>query len=237
MNESDDPRLTDEHVRTVSSSEGTVTLVGVVHDHPASKYRVRTVVTDREPAVLALELPPLALPLFEQYARDERTPPVFGGEMSAAVQAMAGDRVVGIDGPTVGFLRRLAGTLYRQDVSLETTRNVVDGFLSVTKQTLRCRTAAHLAGTTGLRLEVDTPTVYETDWSDDPETQATDEQRHLDRASTVLGALETPRAMRIRDQCREAHMAERIEQLRREGDVVAVVGQDHLDAVTSRLAG
>lgn len=235
MYDADDPRLADEHVRTVSTADGTVTLVGVVHDHPASKYRVRTVVADREPAVLALELPPLALPLFEQYARDERTPPVFGGEMSAAIQAMSGDKIVGIDGPTVGFVRQLAETLYRENASLDTTQNVASGLFSVTKQTIRCFTAAHLAAATGLRLEVDTPIVYETDWHDDPETQAADERRHLNRASTILGALETPRAMCIRDQSREAYMAGQIEQLCPEGDVVAVVGQDHLDAIIDLL--
>ena len=78
-----DPRVTGEFVRRVSNDAGTVTLVGVVHDHPASSYRVRQVVEDVDPEVLALELPPISIPLYEQYASSDRNPPVFGGEMSA----------------------------------------------------------------------------------------------------------------------------------------------------------
>jgi hypothetical protein len=39
----------------------------------------------------------MSVPLFEQYAETDRTPPVFGGEMSAAIQAAAPDTTVGID--------------------------------------------------------------------------------------------------------------------------------------------
>jgi len=92
----------------------------VLHDHPASTYRVRTLIGRVDPAVLALELPPLALPLYDQYATDERTPPTLGGEMSAAIQAADADRVAGIDGPTPGFLRRVASGLHRADASAET---------------------------------------------------------------------------------------------------------------------
>lgn len=234
-NSNDDPRLTGEHVRTVSGSSGTVTLVGVVHDHPASVYRVRTVIADRTPDVLAVELPPLALPLFRQYARDDRTPPVFGGEMSAAIQAATDATVVGIDGPSLSFLRRLAGTLYRTNASLETTRRMGKSLLFATKQAAVCRLASGLASVTTLRLEVDGPTVYETDWTDCPERQATDERKHLDQARSVLDLLEPPHAMYVRDTAREEHMAAKVGRLSREGEVVAVVGRDHLDAVATRL--
>lgn len=232
----DDPRLSGEHVRTVSGSNGTVTLAGVVHDHPASKYRVQAIVADQNPDILALELPPVALPLFEQYARDDRTPPVFGGEMSAAIQAVSDGRVVGIDGPTVGFVGRLGRTLYRNGSSLETTRRVAEGLLSATKQALTCRAASHLAAVTDVRLEVDSPLTYETSWDDDPERQAIDERMHLDRARSVLDVFEPPRAMHIRDTTREAHMADELDALREEGDVVAVVGRDHLDQITTLLS-
>jgi len=121
----EDPRLTGEHVRSVASTAGTVTLVGVVHDHPASVYRVRRVLEAREPDVLALELPPISLSLFEAYARDVRTPPVFGGEMSAAIQAADTDEVVGIDGPTMAFTLALARTLVRERASQSTVRSVI----------------------------------------------------------------------------------------------------------------
>src|SRR6056297_2195481 len=98
-----DPRMNDEYVRRLPDAG--VTLVGVVHDHPASVHRAREVVRERDPDVVALEAPPLAMPLYETYARESRTPPTFGGEMSAAAQAAREEdaEVVGIDGPTVAF--------------------------------------------------------------------------------------------------------------------------------------
>ncbi len=231
-----DPRLPAEQRRTISGANGTITLVGVVHDHPASRYRASQVVGDRDPAVLALELPPLAVSLFVQYARDDRSPPVFGGEMSAAIQAANTDRIVGIDGPTPKFVGRLAKTLYRTDASRETTRRVFSGVFSATRQAVTCKVASVLASTTSIRLEVDTPTTYETDWTDPPEQQAADERRQLRRARSVLDVFESSRATELRDETREAHMADNLEHLSHEGDVVAIVGQDHLDPIASRLA-
>ena len=232
----DDPRITGEHLRSIDAPTGTVTLVGVVHDHPASAFRVRTVVTDRDPDVLALELPPLSLPLFERYAEDTRTPPAFGGEASAAIQAATADRVVGIDGPTLPFLGRLAATLYREDASIETLRGVLDGLATVTKNALRCRLAGSLAAATSIRLEVDSPVTYATDRTDAAEEQAANERAQIDRARAVLDAFEPSRAASFGDDVREAHMADRLADLRRDGDVVAVVGRHHLDRIAERLA-
>lgn len=237
MTQYDDPRLSADQLRTVSGSTGTVTLVGVVHDHPASRYRAKAVVKDRQPDALALELPPLALPLFEQYARDTRKLPVFGGEMSAAIQAASTDRVVGIDGPTTGFLRRLLRELHRTDASLATARTVLSGFFSATKHAAVCRAASTLASLTGVRLEVDSPASYEADVTDDPAAQAADEHTHIDRARSVLDVLEPGHATELRDSTREAYMADNLDRLRTEGDVVAIVGQDHLDGIATQLDG
>lgn len=221
---------------------GSVTLVGVVHDHPASKHRVRSVLEAVDPDALALELPPIAVPLFEQYADVERSPPTFGGEMSTAIQTVArnsgsasADRVVGIDGPTPGFVTRLFRTLRREEASLSTIRGVLDGLRSVTKHAVVCRAAATIARRTSLRIEVDSPVDHDADWHDDPERQAADEQAQVDRAEAVLDAFEPSRASRFRDATREAHMADRLAELRGDGDVVAVVGIDHLDGVASKL--
>ena len=230
----DDPRITGDHLRSIDAPTGTVTLVGVVHDHPASAFRVRTVVTDRDPDVLALELPPLSLPLFERYAEDTRTPPAFGGEASAAIQAATG-RVVGIDGPTLPFLRRLVARLRREDGSIETARGVLDGLTSVTRNALRCRFAASLAAATGVRVEVDSPVAYAADRTDGPRRQAEDERRQIDRARAVMDAFEPSRGASLGDDVREAHMADRLDDLRPEGDVVAVVGRHHLDRVAELL--
>ena len=233
----DDPRITGEHVRSIETPTGTVTLVGVVHDHPASVFRVRTVVSGRDPDVLALELPPLSLPLFERYAEDTRTPPVFGGEVSAAIQAATTDRVVGIDGPTPRFLRRLVATLYRDGDSLATAAGVLTRLASVTKSTVRCRLAGSLAAMTAVRLEVDSPATYSIGRTDSAERQAENEAHQIARARAVMDAFEPSRASCFSDEVRESHMADRLGRLRHDGDVVAVVGRHHLDRVADLLRG
>ncbi|SDF11209.1 hypothetical protein SAMN04488067_10220 [Halorubrum xinjiangense] len=232
----DDPRLTGEHLRSIDAPTGTVTLVGVVHDHPASAFRVRTAVADRAPDVLALELPPLSLPLFERYAEDTRTPPAFGGEASAAIQAASTDRVVGVDGPTLPFLRRLAAALYREGGSMGTVRGVLGGLTSVAKNALRCRLAASIAALTSVRLEVDSPVSYAVDRTDSPERQAESERAQIARARAVMDTFEPSRATSFGDDVRETHMVDRLADLRGEGDVVAVVGRHHLDRVAEGLS-
>lgn len=233
-----DPRVTGERVRRFSGEDeiGDVTLVGVVHDHPASKYRVSAVLDAVDPDVLALELPPLAVPLYEQYADDSRTPPIFGGEMSAAVQAVCADRIVGIDGPSSGFVARLLRNLSGDTESFATVRSVLRSLSSVTKHALVCRLAAVLAVQTGVRLEVDPPTTYDCDWADDPLTQASDERSQVRRAQTITNAFGRSDTARTRTVTREEHMASRLSTLRREGNVAAVVGIAHLDPLVQRLA-
>lgn len=232
-----DPRLDSEYVRrSTDDGAGDVLLVGVVHDHPSSKYRVQELVAREAPDVLALELPPLAIPLFEQYAEDERTPPALGGEMSTAVQAAETGRVEAIDGPAPRFLRRLVATLRREDASRSTVRTTARRFASITKHAAVCRLAACLGVHTSLRVEVDSPVDHECRRTDAPERQAADERRHVRRATSVMSALQTAPASRCCDEAREAHMAARLADLREEGDVLAVVGIGHLDAVSERLA-
>lgn len=234
-----DPRVTGEYVRQ-HSGNGTLTLVGVVHDHPASRYRVRHVIERVDPAVLALELPPVSLPLFEQYAATDRTPPRFGGEMSAAIQAASSDTVVGIDRPTGGFFRRLGRTLLRERPSLETIRNVVANAVETTEHALRCRAAAAVGARTSVRLEVDAPVPHDIARTDPPDAQARDEREQVRRARSFMNAFRTAsrtRAARLEDDAREAAMATRLAELREaDGDIVAVVGIDHLDSLAERLA-
>lgn len=231
----DDPRLTGEHVRVVAGTNGVVTLVGVVHDHPASKYRVREIVKGCEADILALELPPLAVGLFKQYAADKRVPPAFGGEMSTAIQAGSDERIVGIDGPSRSYFRRVTKRLVRERASPHIAYRVMKNLYSVSKATLTRRLASAVHAVTSVRLEVDEPIVYETDWTDDPKRQAEDERRQIGRARSVSNLLENTRGERVRDETREAHMADRLDSLRKKGDVVAVVGRGHLDAVTEQL--
>lgn len=228
-----DPRLRPECVERCCG--GDVVLVGVLHDHPASVYRVRTLAERIDPPVLALELPPLAVPLYDQYASDERTPPSLGGEMSAAIQAADADRVVGIDGPTPGFLRHVATGLYRADASAETVRKTAEAVCSVTKSALSCRVAAAATALTPFQVAVDTPTAYDTARGDDAHRQADDERSCIDQANSMLSAFGTPPAAAVRTTARERYMADRLGALRSAGPVIAVVGMAHLEAVASRL--
>ncbi|MFC6785948.1 hypothetical protein ACFQFH_08580 [Halobaculum halobium] len=237
-----DPRVTGEHVQQVSNGHATVTLVGVVHDHPASVYRVRHVIRDVDPAVLALELPPISLTLFEQYAAVDRTPPALGGEMSAAIQAADADVIVGIDRPTGGFFRRLGRTLLRDRPPVETVRNVVSSAVETTKHALLCGAAAVVGARTPVRLDVASPTPHGVAWTDSPADQARHEREEVRRCRSFMNAFRTAsrsRASRLEDAAREAEMADRLTELGGDGseddDIVAVVGIDHVDSLVDRL--
>jgi pheromone shutdown protein TraB len=233
-----DPRITGEYVRRVSSDAGSLTLVGVVHDHPASVYRVRQVIEALDPDVLALELPPISIPLFEQYADTDRCPPAFGGEMSAAIQAAGTATTVGIDRPTGGFFQRLGRTLLRERPSLRTVRSVVSDAVETTKHAITCRAAAAVAARASIRLEVDAPVAHDVGRADAPSDQARDEREQVRRSRSFMNVFRTAsrsRAARLEDAAREAEMAARLGQLREDGDTVAVVGIDHLDAIAERL--
>lgn len=234
----EDPRITGEYVRAVAGADQTLVLVGVVHDHPASAYRVRTVIQSLDPAAIALELPPMAVPLFEQYAEDERTPPPFGGEMSAAIQAAPAAETVGIDRPTWTFGRRLLGNLVRDRPSAGTVRTLASNMFSTAKHAVLCRVAATVAAVTSIRLEVDAPIAHDTDWSDSPAAQARDEKRRIRQTRSFMNAVGTgdqSRASTFENVTREQHMAERLSGVGDEGTVVAVVGIDHLARIAERL--
>jgi pheromone shutdown protein TraB len=233
----DDPRVTGDNVRQLpaATAGAAVTLVGVVHDHPASKYRTRRLVEETDPDVLALELPTLAVGLFREYARDERTPPAFGGEMSTAIQAADTEHVVGIDGPSIEFVRYLLGALVHEDHSRETVGTIVDSLASVTKHATACKLAERVASTTGLRVEVDTPVPHELNLEAPPAEQARDEAAQIRQAKTVMKAFQSSSASDIRKETREQYMADQLATLREEGSVVAVVGIAHLDAVAAKL--
>lgn len=233
-----DPRVTGEYVRQASTESGTLTLVGVVHDHPASTHRVQQVIETIDPAVLALELPPVSIPLFEQYAETDRTPPAFGGEMSAAIQAAETGSTVGIDRPTGGFFARLAHKLLRERPSLETVRGVLANAASTTRHAIRCRVAAAIARRSSIRLEVDAPVPHDISSTASPDEQARDEREQVERSRSFMNAFEdaTPsRASQIEDAAREAEMARRLSERRTDGDTVAVVGIHHLDSLAERL--
>ena len=237
MFDRDDPRTDGSHVRRLPGGDdtGDVFLAGVVHDHPASAHRVRSLVEATAPDVLALELPPLAVPLFERYA-GAGSVPVAGEEMSVGIRAADAAAVVGIDGPSRGFLGRLVRNLRERGASLSTVRTVAASVLSVSRHAVACRVAALLDAPTALRLAVDAPVEHDVDEHATPERQAADEQTQIRRARAVLGAFGKAEPVQVRDETREAHMADRLASLRQRGDVVAVVGVDHLDGLVAHLA-
>lgn len=235
-NSDSDPRLTGAFLRRVSAPRDPVTLVGVAHDHPSSIYRVQTAVEAVDPDTLALELPPVAVPLFEEYAEDSRSPPPFGGEMSAAIQAADTETVVGIDRPTVSYYRRLLGMIASERPSVETLRNVLSESSSTLTHAVVCRLAAVLANRTDLTLEVDTPADHDVDYADDPSVQAADERAQIRRSRAVLdslGSQSRARASQIERDTRDAEMANRLAGI--DGDTVAVVGISHLDSLVEQL--
>jgi pheromone shutdown protein TraB len=253
----DDPRIHDDYVEVLPGDSGAdgpadartegrsgdVILVGVVHDHPASVHRVRSLIGSYDPATVALELSSVALPLFEEYAdcdgpSDERNdaPPELGGEMSAAIRAADCD-VVGVDAPNAAFFARLAARFREERPDLRTVYSVLRGVVSVTRHALTCRLGASVARLTGRTLELDRPVDHDCTRRDPPAEQASDEKRQASQSLSLLRAFETPEPMHLRDSTREECMAAKLADLRTEGDVLAVVGIDHLDGVAAELDG
>lgn len=231
----DDPRLEGEYVRRCTTGEHEVLLVGVVHDHPASKYRVRARIENRTPDILALELPPGAVPLFEKHADDSTVPPARGGEMSAAIQALPDGRVVGIDGPSLSFIGTLLKTLFQETPTAGAVRNIVSGLVSVSRDTLVCRLAALVPGDFDANFDIHNPVDHDCETAQ-PGEQAEHERRQISRARSIANAFEQSPASRCQTLARNREMASHLETLRREGSVVAVVGIDHLDDIERQLS-
>ncbi|WP_247002620.1 hypothetical protein [Halosolutus gelatinilyticus] len=235
----DDPRVTPRFYRCVPGhADRDVHLLGVVHDHPASIARVERVLETIDPDVLALELPAAALPLYRAYADGgDAGPPRFGGEMSAAIRAAPDADVVGIDAPNWSFLRRLVARLVADRVSPSTARRVISSVGGATRSALTCRIAATLTHATSMTIACDDPIEYGCTRADPPAEQAAHERSHVAGVQALLRSVDTDRsALAYRDKTRERCMVDRLESARSTGDVVAVVGVDHLEALATALA-
>ena len=231
-----DPRLAPDRVRCLPGDDdrGSVLVIGVVHDHPASVYRVTHLLRTFEPETLALELPPLSVPLFVRYARDGSDPPRLGGEMSAAIHAAGVARTVGVDAPNRRYLRTLLHRL-REAGDRDLARSVLRATLAGIAQTLACRLGAVVGRLTPYTPRPYRQIPYETTLLDDPGTQAADETAHLARHDAFVSAVEQPPATALVERTREDAMAAAVHRLRSLGDVVAVVGTSHLDSLERRL--
>lgn len=213
-----------EYIRSLPD----LTLVGVVHDHPASIARVKTVLCESNPETLALELPPLALPLYRSHATTEELPSA-GGEMSAAIRASEAP-VVGIDGPSRAFARAFYEYTSRERLDRQTLDRLYSGVRTASKRALRCRLAATA---TGRRLGIEAGRSFTYDCHPDAgiEELAADERSHVSAARSIT--LFSPPHVAHRDAIREDCMAAALGELR--GPIVAVVGIGHLDGLVSRL--
>jgi pheromone shutdown protein TraB len=233
-----DPRLSEQYVRCLSDDGvGTVLLIGVVHDHPASVFRVAHVLRSVTPETLALELPPLATGLFQIYARDRFTPPRLGGEMSAAIQAAGDVRTVGIDAPNRRYTRLLVERLLANPVPRDVLTIVLRDLLYGFAHAMACRIGSFIGSITPLRPRVYTHLEYDASLLDSPSVQAGDEASNLSQHQVFLKAIETPPAIELIDEARDATMGRRLRELRENGDVVAVVGMEHLDALEAEIRG
>ena len=239
----DDPRITPQFCRHLHG-DGPVTLLGVVHDHPASVARVELLLEQLEPDVLALELPAAALPLYRRYAHEGTNdePPAYGGEMTAAIRAAPDADVVGIDAPNWSFVRRLATRLLADRVAPSTARRVLSSLGGATRTALTCRVAATVSNATSTTIACDDPIEYACSTDDSPARQAEHERSHVAGVKTLLQLQATAddgddelSATGYRDETREACMIDHLESLREDGSVVAVVGVDHLDALETAL--
>jgi len=238
----DDPRITPQFYRRLPDASGDLVLVGVVHDHPASVARVERVLEHVDPATLALELPPIALPLYRVYGRkgdaDDPIPPRFGGEMSAAIHAAPDAEAVGIDAPNWSFLRRLVTRLVADRVSPATARRVLSSIGNATRDALTYRIAATLTHATSMTVVPTDSVEYDVDHEDPPDRQAAHERAHVASVQALLGSVDTDgTTLAYRDDTRERCMIERLAEIRSEPETaVAVVGVDHLDRLATALA-
>ncbi|MFO7926476.1 MAG: hypothetical protein ACQET5_09825 [Halobacteriota archaeon] len=233
-----DPRIDDRFIRCLPATDrfGSVLFVGVVHDHPASVFRVTRLLEAISPDALAVELPPLAVTLFRLYGRDRYVPPRFGGEMSAAISAANDASVVGIDAPNREYLRSLARRLFEKRRSTGVVRTVLCDLASSFVHAAACRVGAFVGSITPVRLRLYSHIEYDCSLLDNPFVQASHESQHLDQRRAFLRAIEVPQATRIIDTAREDGMVDRLRDLRSDGDVVAIVGMEHLDDVYAGVA-
>jgi pheromone shutdown protein TraB len=233
-----DPRVDPDQLRSFAGPTGNpILLVGCVHDHPASVYRVRSLVESLVPDVVGVELPGPALPIFERVGRESTGDATLGGEMSEALAAGAavGAERVGIDTLDARFFRSLVWELRRESPPVGTLKRVFASVTDVCRHALTCRLSAALG-----RFGTATPVRrraydHEVDERTPPAAQADDERRQLTRSLSVLRALEQPVANQAVDTARERTMVTNLTAHSKGGSVIAVVGFDHLSEVSGLL--
>lgn len=226
-----DPRVDDDFLRVINGPSGDIVLVGVVHNHPASIARVKSVVERMEPDAIGLEIPPVTVPVFESARLDQ----VDEEEFVAAIHAAPDALIAGIDLPSFAALRILLPGILLKTKSIDTAVSLVRKTIAHATQAIHYRLATSMMGasldtvTAGSRIEYD----CSTDAS--PTAQAEHERKAVEQSMSFFEAIETPTAVLAYDALRERHMAHRIERLAAYGTVVSVLGVGHLDSVYTML--
>lgn len=236
LSEREDPRLDHDLWRVLPATDerAAAILVGVVHDHPASMHRVKTVVSEFAPGTVALELPPTTLPYFVRTAsaagEDTEVTGPDGGEMGVAIAAAGDADVVAIDSLDTGFFVRFARRARAVGASLGTVKRALGSASRIARHAVNVRFGRHdgsaVHGDAGHAVTA----------TDAPAVQSDDERTQVSRSRSLLGAIERPPSDVLLDETRERNMAAKIDDLRADGSVVAVVGMDHLDDVADALA-
>ena len=241
----EDPRVAHSDFRHVPATHGNgwVTLVGVVHDHPASVFRVVETLTELEPDTVALEIAPVAIPLFHQLARDQGTDPETGlpessggGEMSAAIGAAGDAHVVGIDLPNRASLKTMFEAIRHESLSARRALRAGHAFGVQALHAVHCR-VSHVASKIGIDIDPKLDPRSDTSTrTESPDAQAAEEDAAVAAGTTLLRAFSRPPAMEAFDRAREAAMADELRTHRQDGsNVVAVVGYAHLNPILERL--
>jgi hypothetical protein len=237
----EDPRVSEQFLSIVPGEEQTheTIIVGTVHDHPASAYRTRTVVSHVDPDFVAIEIPPVAVPLFEKTAESDHPPlPVGGSEMSAALAGNTGGNAVGLDSFGTSFFGHFLSEAYRTDtVSPADTWRALGAVRRVQKEAVLCRASAKTGRLRGWIENALVSFEYDVTADDPPLDQARDEQEHVSKNRSLLEAVDRPASEELLDSARERNMSAQLSSLRRAGTVVAVVGFDHHEPITKRLDG
>lgn len=225
-----DPRISHESLRLIDTDGPPVLLVGVVHDHPASEFRVSAIVEAIAPETVALELPEFVV----STAGGDDASPAVGGEMAAAIEASDSQTVVGIDVPGRRTVRTLVAELRARRPA---PRTIVRTGRSIARMTAHA--VASRLTQAGIPLSsmstLDRRQEYDLSEDASPVAQADHEATHRNRSTTLLRTFEPPPATSMLDAVRERYMADRLESIRADGPVVAVVGCGHLDGLETRL--
>lgn len=238
-----DPRIESDHLRSFVAEGDPLLVVGAVHDHPASAHRARLVVERLEPDVVGVELPGLALPLFERRAAESRSQfedsasaPALG-EFGAALAAGAAvdARSVPIDTLDWRFARSLWRELRDADPAAGTVKRILGAVSNVSGHAVSCRMAASLGDLWPHDPLTESRLDYDVSGRAPAKRQADHEREQLSRSLSILRALERPVADDVVDAARERTMAANLARTRSAGGAVAVVGFDHLDGIAGRL--